>query len=80
MPITLQQAKNLNHHDILHHEENKNSDGTCQRWKVNGVPKTWKTRPNEVRVPVKHGFRSFDYVTEKDLHLVHLEEDCPYRD
>ena len=72
MPITLEQAKNLKHHSV-----NKNADGTCQRWKVNGKPKTWKTRPDEVKVPVKQGQWMYDYVTHKELHLVHLAERCP---
>jgi hypothetical protein len=28
------------------------------RARVNGVPQTWKTRPNEVRVPMKYGPRT----------------------
>jgi hypothetical protein len=72
MAITLEQAKALKYGDILHHVKNKNADGSPQRWRVNGLPKIWKTRPNEVRVPVKHGLRTFDYITECYLHLVDL--------
>jgi len=39
---------------------------------VNGQPKTWKRSPDRVKVPVKHGLRSYDYVTEKELHRVAL--------
>ena len=70
--ITLEQAKSLKPGDILYHVKNKNADGSAQRWKVNGIPKTWKTRPLEVRVPLKHGMYTFDYITEKDLHIVSL--------
>ena len=70
--LTLQDAKNLRPGDMLHHTSNKNADGTPQRWKVNGQPKTWKTRPDEVRVPIKHGLYSFDYVTQNDLEMVEL--------
>ena len=73
MTITLEQAKNLKYGDTLHHTKNRNADGTPQRWKVNGKPKTWKTRPNMVKVPVKHGLHDYDYLTEDDLYLVNLE-------
>lgn len=71
--ITIEQAKNLKPGDILYHKVNKNSDGTPQRWKVNGKPKIWKTRPNEVKVPIKHGLRDYDYMTQDELHLVSLK-------
>ena len=75
MAITLEEAKALQYGEILYHVGNKNADGSPQRWKVNGKPKTWKTRPNEVRVPVKHGLRDFDYLTQDELSLVCLDED-----
>jgi len=70
MPITLERAKCLKHGDILHHVEFKNADGTPQRWRVNGVPHVWKTRPNEVCVPIEHGLRDHDYLTERELEFV----------
>ena len=72
MAITLEQAKNLKYGDMLHHTTKTNADGTPQRWKVNGKPKVWKTRPAEVKVPIKHGLYSYDYITENDLHLVNM--------
>lgn len=72
--ITLEQAKNLRQGTILYHIFNKNSDGSPQRWRVNGLPKTWKTRPSEVRVPVKYGLYSYDYLTQNELGLVCLQE------
>lgn len=76
MAITLEQAKNLKYGDVLHHSVNKNSDGTCQRWRVNGKPQTWKTRLNNVRVPVKTGFKTCDQLTEAYLESVHFPMDC----
>lgn len=70
--ITLEQAKSLEYGDMLFHTAHKNADGTPQRWKVNGRPKTWKTKPEKVQVPVKHGLRHYDYVTEESLDLVSL--------
>jgi hypothetical protein len=77
--ITLAQAKALRPGDMLHHETHKNSDGTCQRWKVSGQPKVWKTRPNEVRVPVKFGLYAHSSVTEYEFNMVHREADCPHQ-
>jgi len=70
--ITIEQAKRLKHGDILYHTKNKTADGTMQRWKVNGQVKVWKRSPERVRIPVKHGLYRYDYVTERDLHLVSL--------
>lgn len=70
--ITLDQAKNLKHGQILHHTINKNKDGSAQRWRVSGKPKTWKRSPEKVQVPVKHGLYMNDYITENCLELVSL--------
>lgn len=72
MAITIEQAKELKHGDMLHHETNKNADGTPQRWKVNGKVKRWKRTPNKIEIPLKHGLYRFDYLTENDLNLVSL--------
>lgn len=73
-PITLSQAKKLKHGQTLYHLAFKNADGTAQRWRVNGKVKTWKTQPNRVQVPIKHGLYNYDYLTEDTLHLVSLTE------
>jgi hypothetical protein len=72
--ITLEQAKALKVGTMLYHTINKNADGTPQRWKVNGKVKTWKTKPDCVKVPVKHGLYTFGYVNEIDLEFVSLTE------
>ena len=72
MAITLEQAKALQYGDILHHVSDKNADGTPQRWRVNGKVKVWKTRPNEVKVPLKYGLYRYDYLTHNDLDMVNL--------
>jgi len=72
--ITLEQAKGLRPGTILLHEKNKNSDGSPQRWKVNGMVKTWKRNPERIQVPLKYGLYRFGYLTEKDLDLVSLQE------
>lgn len=72
MAITLEQAKALERGDILHHATHKNSDGSPERWRVNGMVKTWKRTPKRVRVPVKYGLWTYDYITEDDLNEVDL--------
>jgi hypothetical protein len=72
--ITLEQAKNLKHGQILHHTINKNADGSPQRWRVNGKVKTWKKDSGRVRVPLKYGLYGYDYLDENSLNLVDLPE------
>lgn len=55
--ITKSIALTLKRGDILHHKTRLNRDGTPQRCRVNGKAKTWKTRPNDFTLPVKHGLR-----------------------
>lgn len=66
MPITLEQAKKLEKGMFVY--QNK------LRWKVSGVPKTWKSDPNKVRVPIKHGLYTNGYLTEQNIHFVSLGE------
>lgn len=35
---------------------------TGKNWKRNGSTKTWKTRPGEFRIPVKHGLYSYGVI------------------
>lgn len=72
--ITLEQAKALRTGTTLYHTDNRNADKSPQRWRVNGQPKTWKRSPERVKVPIKHGLYSYDYMTELDLHVVCLDE------
>ena len=41
----------------------------------NGKTRTWKTRPEDFRVPVKRGLYEYGYVEPNSRF--HLEEDCP---
>lgn len=78
--ITLEQAKNLSYGQTLYHKINRNADGTPQRWKVNGKVKTWKRDSSRVRIPVKHGLRSFDYLEQDSIGCVALHEHEAYND
>lgn len=63
--ITKEQAVNKTCGEFWH-VSMKNADGTPVRCRVNGKCKTWKTRPNEFRLPVKHGLRDCFYITESN--------------
>ena len=52
----------------LWHATAKNADGTPLRVRVNGRCKTWKTRPEEFRLPIKHGLYSHGQI---DHHTAH---------
>ena len=73
--ITLNEAKNLKHGQIIYHTIHKNSDGSAQRWKVNGKVQTWKKDLNRVKIPIKNGLRNCDYLTENELDLISLTAD-----
>lgn len=71
--ITKQQALSAN---MFHDSSAVNGDGTCRRWRRNGATQTWKTRPTDFRVPVKHGHKSYDNITQDLAYKVHTREDC----
>jgi hypothetical protein len=54
---------------------------TMEVWRRNGRNQTWKTRPNEFRVPIKWGFGygkgSYNYITENNLKWWHMRSECP---
>lgn len=65
--LTFDRAKTLKVGEILYHSIHKNADGTPERWKVNGKVKRWVRNPNRIHVPLKHGFRDYDYFNEGDF-------------
>lgn len=59
-------------------ERNQKPGATCYVWRRNGQTQTWKTRPNDFRVPVKYGLRNYGQITPANAHLFHTEANCPY--
>ena len=51
------------------HKTLKNADGSRLRARRNGATKAWKTRPNDFRIPIKHGLYDYGYIDHTD----HLE-------
>jgi hypothetical protein len=45
--------------------------------RVSGRCQTWKTRPEEFRLPVKYGFYESGEITHKNAEWFHFAWDCP---
>lgn len=58
---------NMKNHEYWHRTM-KNSDGSPLRVRKTGTLKTWKTRPGEFKLPVKHGLRDSGYITHENCH------------
>lgn len=72
--MTLSEAKKLPHGSIIHDNCGHygfNADGTPRRFKVTSV-KTWKTRPNEIRVNLKWGM--YQYLSMNEHEIGRLSE------
>ena len=70
--MTLEEAKGLKIGQTLYHTTIRGSDNKPERWRVNGKVKTWKRKPEVVRVPIKHGLCDYSYLTQDTLHLLTL--------
>ncbi len=46
----------------------------CRR---NGKTKTWKTRPDHFKVPVKRGLYECGYLTHDNANGFHVAHECP---
>lgn len=52
----------------FYHATARNRDGTAVRCRANGKCKTWKTRPDDWRLPVKYGFKDCFYLANYNAH------------
>lgn len=48
-----------------------------EAWRRNGATQLWKTRPEDFRVPVKWGMRSYGDITPANVGEFHLAKNCP---
>jgi len=53
---------------------------TSEVWRRNGATKTWLTRPNEFRLPIKYGLRDYSAISELEVNRMHVPEDCLLND
>ena len=70
--MELTEAKKLIKGQMIYHNQNRNADGSPQRWKVNGEQKKWKRDPDRIKIPLKHGLNHYDYLTNSGLISVSL--------
>ena len=77
--VTKAQALAATHGDIFH----STCLGPCRRayarilYRVTGRCRTWKTRPLEYRLPVKHGLYTSAAITDQNASLWHAAIECP---
>lgn len=48
-----------------------------QRVRRNGKCQTWKTRPEDFRLPIKYGLRDCGEITPSNASQFHVAADCP---
>ena len=54
---------------MIHHYTDIKLADKVIKWCANGKCKTWKTRPNEFKLPIKHGLYDYGYITHENAHL-----------
>lgn len=62
--MTIDEAKALAYGDRVWFRAN---DGQARMLKINGAPKIWKTRPNDVSVPVKYGLYEYGRMNAREV-------------
>jgi hypothetical protein len=85
--MTFEQAKALQYRQEVHCGEcvtrigpRGGSKTKTETWRVNGQVKLWKTRPEEIEVPVKYGFNGpYTYIRASNLDQWHLASECSPR-
>lgn len=66
--ITRSIALSTTYRQEFEHKRFKNSDGTPMRCRVNGRCQTWKTRPDDFKLPVKYGLKTCFYIDPINAH------------
>ncbi len=72
--MTRDDALKATHGTIFYHETESNADNTAMRVRVSGLCKTWKTRPNDFRLPVKRGMYESGYITHENKEEWNVNE------
>jgi hypothetical protein len=70
--ITKEQAMNLKYFQeikVTFINPPLNTHSKHRQWRSNGKCKTWKTRPDEFKLPIKHGLYAYGYLTHENAHL-----------
>jgi hypothetical protein len=68
--ITKAQAVKATHRQEFFHGSARTAQGNFPaKARVNGKCKTWVTRPNEFRLPMKYGLDDCFYITEQNAEI-----------
>lgn len=54
--------------DRFEHVSLKNADGSPLRVRRNGKTVAWKTRPDQFRIPVKYGLKTYLNITHENAN------------
>lgn len=73
--VCRENVETLRYRAVLHHVSAKNADGTPLRGRVNGKVKLWKRYPQEFRLPMKYGIRTYFYITEDNAKDWYIPEE-----
>ncbi len=74
--IRKEQAVALKYRAELFHATLRGSDKRPVRCRVNGTCRTWKTRPDDFMLPVKHGLRQCFYIDPTNADEWHTTEEA----
>jgi hypothetical protein len=74
--LTLGQARSLHTGQILYAKDERNSDGSAQRFRVRSV-KTWKRDTSRVEISLKRGLKQFLRIDEDQLQYFSIVEPEP---
>jgi hypothetical protein len=68
VPMSIDDIKRLQYGQrvLIHTGYFGQSTGGIIHVKINGKPKVWKTRPNDVSVPIKYGLYEYNTVDYRD--------------
>lgn len=72
--MTRQDAVTARRGQHFYHLKERNRDGTAVRCRVTGSCKTWKTRPDDFKLPVKYGLKHSFYLTPSNAAEWSTEE------
>ena len=67
--MTKEHLAALGYGTVLSHSKLKDSGGNPVLARVNGKMQVWKTRPEDFKLPMKHGLYNYFYITPTNAHL-----------
>lgn len=74
--LTREQAITVPYGTVLYHIRFRNRDGSAARVRVSGRCKTWKRRPEDFRLLVRHGLFDCFYLTPDNASSFTLSDPC----